>query len=85
MAKAKKKTECTENKTNNLLKGRRIVELTVLVKNLKCSQCAELLSLENVVREQRMGLYSILTINCPKVVAVFNFFTIFLKPPSNIY
>ncbi|KAK0169410.1 hypothetical protein PV327_011592 [Microctonus hyperodae] len=46
--------------------GRRIVELTVLAKNLKCSQCEDVLSLEKIVSEKRIGLNSQLLIYCPK-------------------
>lgn len=44
--------------------GRQIVELEELGKNLKCSKCHEVLSLENIVKETRMGLNSILNVLC---------------------
>ncbi|XP_043284646.1 uncharacterized protein [Venturia canescens] len=52
------------SKTTNITSGRRIVELDELAKNLKCCQCSQVLSLENIVNEKRMGLRSILTVRC---------------------
>ncbi|KAK0170513.1 hypothetical protein PV328_008351 [Microctonus aethiopoides] len=46
--------------------GRRIVELTTLAKNLKCSQCEDMLSLEKIVKEKRIGPNSLLLIRCRK-------------------
>ncbi|XP_043269762.1 uncharacterized protein [Venturia canescens] len=44
--------------------GRRIVELTELGKNLRCCKCFKVLSLENIVKETRLGLISCLTVSC---------------------
>lgn len=44
--------------------GRRIVELIELGKNLRCCKCSKVLSLENIVKETRLGLNSCLTVSC---------------------
>ncbi|XP_057317953.1 uncharacterized protein LOC130662970 [Microplitis mediator] len=45
-------------------RGRRIVELQELGKNLKCRLCSKVLSLEKITHEKRMGLNSILNVKC---------------------
>ena len=44
--------------------GRRIVEVSELAKNLKCCRCKQVLSLEDIVGEKRLGLNSILSVHC---------------------
>lgn len=48
----------------NLCDGNRIVNLKVLGKNLKCSNCRNTLSLEKIVEERKRGLQSVLIIQC---------------------
>ena len=55
---------------NFIYEGRRIVDLKVLGKNLKCQKCQELISLENMTDESRKGLHSILAIECKKCLTV---------------
>lgn len=52
------------NIENNLCSGRRIVELQELGKNFKCCLCNKVLSLEKITHEKRLGLNSILNVNC---------------------
>ncbi|XP_066590861.1 uncharacterized protein [Prorops nasuta] len=44
--------------------GQRVVTITELAKNLKCSKCKNILDLNNIISEERAGLYSVLTIVC---------------------
>lgn len=64
MLKSKKKCVKDLVKDNFICKGQRIVNLSVLGKNLKCCKCKRVLDLENIVAEKRLGFHSILTINC---------------------
>lgn len=66
MAEAKKRKQEKRSNTNIIYEGNRIVNLQELGKNLKCCDCKETLSLENIIDETCEGLYSILTINCIK-------------------
>ncbi|XP_053988937.1 uncharacterized protein LOC128881669 [Hylaeus volcanicus] len=66
MSKAKKKRGETVRKESNACEGRRIVELKELGKNLKCCKCSEVLSLERITDEKRLGLHSVLTVACHK-------------------
>lgn len=51
-------------------KGRHIVELLYLAEELWCKSCKECLSFENIEREQRQGLGSILAIRCHKCLLI---------------
>lgn len=53
-----------DNVEVNLCVGRRIVELSILGKTLRCCKCGQVLSLERIVKETRLGLNSILTVRC---------------------
>jgi len=59
-----KSTKNEEYVDPNLCEGRRIVELKVLGKHLKCCKCKQVLSLENTVKEFHNGLNSILMVKC---------------------
>ncbi|XP_077272945.1 uncharacterized protein LOC143903313 [Temnothorax americanus] len=52
--------ECDEN----VCEGKRIVDLKVLAKNLRCSKCNEYLYLDKVLKEKYTGLDSTLIICC---------------------
>ncbi|XP_074100900.1 uncharacterized protein LOC141530950 [Cotesia typhae] len=68
MKKAKEKKK--ESTKNNNLEGRRIVEYSELGKNLKCFKCRQVLSLENIEKEQLRGLHSQLWIKCENCFCV---------------
>lgn len=51
---------------SNLCVGKRIVDLSILGKNLKCNNCNSILSLEKIVDEKKKGLQSVLKIQCEK-------------------
>ena len=53
-------------KSECIVKGRRIVELKVMAQNFYCSFCKEILSLDNTKKEIRKGLASMLTVSCIK-------------------
>lgn len=48
---------------SNIVEGNRIVNIKALGKNLRCN-CKSILSLENIVSENRKGLHSEFTIEC---------------------
>lgn len=61
----------TENKPRDTCgRGRRIVELSELAKNLWCCSCKECLSLQFVESETRRGLGSILSVRCHKCAII---------------
>lgn len=67
MSEAKKRKSVESMpKENKVCKGRRMVDIQELAKNLKCWQCSELLSLQRIVDERGTGLHSILIISCEK-------------------
>ena len=59
-----------DDKRDVICDGRRIVDLNVLGKNLKCQKCQEILSLENMKSESRKGLHSIVAVQCQKCFIV---------------
>ncbi|KAK0156996.1 hypothetical protein PV328_012028, partial [Microctonus aethiopoides] len=63
-----KKAAKNDNKPveSNLGKGPRLVDLKELGKNLRCCQCHEVLSLDNIYDETRAGFHSSLRVNCMK-------------------
>lgn len=54
------------NRELDYMEGRRIVEFSVLAKQMWCVCCKEALSLENIEQERRRGLASILQVRCHK-------------------
>lgn len=50
--------------------GQRVVDLQLLGKNLKCSSCSSILSLENILSEKIRGLHSTLLITCTQCPAI---------------
>lgn len=52
--------------SKNVCEGNRIVDIQELGKNLNCCNCTEVLSLERITEESRLGLHSILSIDCDK-------------------
>ncbi|XP_051173340.1 uncharacterized protein LOC127289445 [Leptopilina boulardi] len=54
------------NKVTEICPGRRIVELDVIAKNLKCIKCKEAIFLNDIQSEKCFGLNSVLTIRCQK-------------------
>lgn len=46
------------------VKGRRIVDMEELIKNLKCMKCNSLLHFENISNEVRAGMHSTFWIEC---------------------
>lgn len=67
MEKAKVKTIVSTDESKDIspnLEGRRIVEYSELGKNLKCDKCKQILSLENIVKEELRGLLSKLWVKC---------------------
>lgn len=59
-----KVSETEEYTEGNLCVGRRIVELSELGKNLICCNCKQVLSLNNIESEKRLGFNSILNVRC---------------------
>ena len=56
----------TESSNESSIDGWRIVHIKQFGKNLKCSKCNELLSLDNISKEIRSGFNSTFKINCEK-------------------
>lgn len=54
------------NVNSNSCEGIRMVDLKCLGENLKCDQCKDVLSLDDIVGEQHLGLYSLLKVKCLK-------------------
>lgn len=55
-----------ENDFHETVEGRRLVDIPTLAKNLSCEFCKELLSLNDIVFEKRVGLASLFTAQCRK-------------------
>ena len=59
----KKKPE-DKKESEKRVSGRRLVDIDVLAKYLKCSSCDKTLSLSNIINEKRYWLNSIFSIKC---------------------
>ncbi|XP_015117084.2 uncharacterized protein LOC107041170 isoform X1 [Diachasma alloeum] len=64
MAEPVAQVETAKRPDFNTFVGSRIVDLEVLVKSLKCGKCKQFLSLQNLVHERRIGLYSVFNVWC---------------------
>ncbi|KAK0175022.1 hypothetical protein PV327_008807 [Microctonus hyperodae] len=66
-AKVKEESSCssTDSCISNL-EGKRIIDIKVFSKNLKCKSCSNLLDLEKISKERVVAQASIFTISCEK-------------------
>ena len=48
----------------SVCKGRRIVDVQELAKNMKCLKCQQILGLENIVSERMNGLHAVWNVKC---------------------
>ena len=65
----KQEIERDDDAKEHVVSGRRIVDFKVMAKQLYCEFCKQILSLDDVEKEERKGLASMLLVRCRKCLA----------------